>query len=152
MAKKIGRNDKCPCGSGKKYKHCCLDKDEMAQRAQRPSQPPGKPVWQPSFMPFVAAEIDDGFDVDEDSNRVIDLLDAGKLDEAEAQCRLLQERYPDMIDPIERLGMVREAQGKHAEAADLFDQAAAFASSHDGFDAEGIEWYRERAATLRARL
>lgn len=22
-AKKIGRNDPCPCGSGKKYKHCC---------------------------------------------------------------------------------------------------------------------------------
>ena len=22
---KIGRNDKCPCGSGKKYKKCCLD-------------------------------------------------------------------------------------------------------------------------------
>ena len=21
--KKIGRNDPCPCGSGKKYKHCC---------------------------------------------------------------------------------------------------------------------------------
>lgn len=21
---KIGRNEKCPCGSGKKYKHCCL--------------------------------------------------------------------------------------------------------------------------------
>lgn len=20
---KIGRNDKCPCGSGKKYKNCC---------------------------------------------------------------------------------------------------------------------------------
>jgi hypothetical protein len=26
-AKKIGRNDPCPCGSGKKYKHCCLRKD-----------------------------------------------------------------------------------------------------------------------------
>jgi hypothetical protein len=24
--KKIGRNDPCPCGSGKKYKHCCMDK------------------------------------------------------------------------------------------------------------------------------
>src|SRR5690606_32316351 len=24
---KIGRNDKCHCGSGKKYKKCCLDKD-----------------------------------------------------------------------------------------------------------------------------
>lgn len=23
---KIGRNDPCPCGSGKKYKHCCLKK------------------------------------------------------------------------------------------------------------------------------
>lgn len=22
--RKIGRNDECPCGSGKKYKHCCL--------------------------------------------------------------------------------------------------------------------------------
>ena len=21
---KVGRNDPCPCGSGKKYKHCCL--------------------------------------------------------------------------------------------------------------------------------
>ncbi|MBE7031907.1 MAG: preprotein translocase subunit SecA [Ruminococcaceae bacterium] len=27
-ADKIGRNDPCPCGSGKKYKHCCLGKDE----------------------------------------------------------------------------------------------------------------------------
>lgn len=24
--KKIGRNDPCPCGSGKKLKHCCIDK------------------------------------------------------------------------------------------------------------------------------
>ena len=22
-APKVGRNDPCPCGSGKKYKHCC---------------------------------------------------------------------------------------------------------------------------------
>lgn len=25
---KIGRNDPCPCGSGKKYKRCCLPKAE----------------------------------------------------------------------------------------------------------------------------
>ena len=25
---KIGANDPCPCGSGKKYKYCCRDKDE----------------------------------------------------------------------------------------------------------------------------
>ena len=23
---KIGRNEPCPCGSGKKYKKCCLNK------------------------------------------------------------------------------------------------------------------------------
>lgn len=26
--RKIGRNEKCPCGSGKKYKYCCLNKDK----------------------------------------------------------------------------------------------------------------------------
>ena len=26
MDKKVGRNDPCPCGSGKKYKKCCLRK------------------------------------------------------------------------------------------------------------------------------
>ena len=31
---KIGRNDPCPCGSGKKFKHCCGD---FAKRAQQPS-------------------------------------------------------------------------------------------------------------------
>ena len=29
---KIGRNDPCPCSSGKKYKKCCLQKDEAAAR------------------------------------------------------------------------------------------------------------------------
>jgi hypothetical protein len=24
---KTGRNEPCPCGSGKKYKRCCLDRD-----------------------------------------------------------------------------------------------------------------------------
>ena len=27
MAKKLSRNAPCPCGSGKKYKHCCIHKD-----------------------------------------------------------------------------------------------------------------------------
>ena len=26
---KIGRNDPCPCGSGKKYKHCCALKNTV---------------------------------------------------------------------------------------------------------------------------
>jgi hypothetical protein len=36
---KVGRNDPCPCGSGRKYKKCCEEKD--AERAADPSPVPG---------------------------------------------------------------------------------------------------------------
>ena len=29
-SKKVGPNDPCPCGSGKKYKKCCMQKDKEA--------------------------------------------------------------------------------------------------------------------------
>ena len=29
MNSKVGRNEKCPCGSGKKFKKCCLEKDNV---------------------------------------------------------------------------------------------------------------------------
>ena len=28
MEEKVGRNDPCPCGSGKKYKKCCMAKEQ----------------------------------------------------------------------------------------------------------------------------
>lgn len=31
---KIGRNDKCPCGSGKKYKNCCLSSGKYEKYTQ----------------------------------------------------------------------------------------------------------------------
>jgi hypothetical protein len=31
---KIGRNDPCHCGSGQKYKKCCLAKDDAARSAE----------------------------------------------------------------------------------------------------------------------
>jgi len=36
---KLGRNSSCPCGSGKKYKHCCLGKHEAALRAAESYEP-----------------------------------------------------------------------------------------------------------------
>ncbi|MEJ5198963.1 MAG: SEC-C metal-binding domain-containing protein, partial [Anaerolineae bacterium] len=36
----VGRNDPCPCGSGKKYKKCCLKRDEEARRAAAASPSP----------------------------------------------------------------------------------------------------------------
>lgn len=35
---KVGRNEQCPCGSGLKYKRCCLQKNEAAQSAQLQAQ------------------------------------------------------------------------------------------------------------------
>jgi hypothetical protein len=37
----IGRNDPCPCGSGEKYKNCCINKGDhflrkMAKKAKGP--------------------------------------------------------------------------------------------------------------------
>ena len=45
MSKKIGRNEPCPCGSGKKYKHCCMRaeqlKDSTASQGRAPLQSSG---------------------------------------------------------------------------------------------------------------
>ena len=38
--KNISRNDPCPCGSGKKYKKCCLAKDNLALKSS-PKYPIG---------------------------------------------------------------------------------------------------------------
>ncbi len=33
--KEVGRNDPCPCGSGKKYKKCCAQKPPIQRRTFR---------------------------------------------------------------------------------------------------------------------
>ncbi len=43
-AKNVGRNDPCPCGSGKKYKCCCIRKDQRQRRRRVASSPDPQPV------------------------------------------------------------------------------------------------------------
>lgn len=43
---KVGRNDPCPCGSGKKFKKCCIDSTPMSW----PSNPPIPPEVLKKFM------------------------------------------------------------------------------------------------------
>lgn len=38
--KKIGRNDPCPCGSGKKYKNCCYPNNTKAWKTAEPHESP----------------------------------------------------------------------------------------------------------------
>lgn len=132
MLVNVGRNAPCPCKSGKKYKQCCLKKDEQSVR----SGPIG-----------FASELD-ADDIDELSNHALGLIRAGKLIDAEAACRALQETHPDQVDGLMRLAQLREAQGHREEAAKLYRGAAAFSERHEGYDAEGIAWFIGHAERL----
>jgi tetratricopeptide (TPR) repeat protein len=139
---KIGRNDPCPCDSGKKYKRCCLHQHEAAaaERAAAAAAQAAAQLAPPGF----AWEDDDG--LDEASNRVVDLVHDGQLDEAEQAARELLVRYPDVHDGFERLAMVYEARGDRTQAAEYYRKALAFMEDNaDNYDAEGIDWMRKKA-------
>jgi tetratricopeptide (TPR) repeat protein len=132
---KPGRNDPCPCGSGRKYKKCCLPLHEESRAKQQ--QEAGGVSLTPGFT-----------DLDELSNSVVDLIEAGRLDEAEAACHQLLTRYPDQIDGTERLAAVYEAKGKKKLAAEYYRKAAQFAQGSPGVDQELIDWYSSKAKEL----
>ena len=135
---KPGRNDPCPCGSGLKYKKCCLPKDEAAAAAARPPAPPPAPRHSTVFKP-----VDWEYQrLDHDSNHVVDLIHAGRLDEAEVAARDLLRNYPEVPDGLERLAATFEARGDNKQAASYYRQTAAFMDEHDGFDDEGKAWMR----------
>jgi len=73
--------------------------------------------------------------LDDDSNAVLDLIRAGKLDEAERAAHELLVRYPKVIDGFDRLGMLHEARGQNREAADCYrkvlDMVLANPRNHD---------------------
>lgn len=130
---KIGRNDPCPCGSGKKYKHCCRDKHEAAERAAfaaaRAAAAAEYPQRQARFKER-QARLEHEDELARTSNAVIDLLDTGKVDQAEQAARELLARFPDVHDGYDRLGMVFEARGDHKAAADCYRKVIEFVRAH----------------------
>lgn len=80
---KVGRNDLCPCGSGKKYKRCCLLRQQTSRAVQKP--PPSRYNDDVSFH-LVELEID------RLSNSVLDLIDSRQFDKAEAVCQKVTRR------------------------------------------------------------
>src|ERR1700730_5389773 len=145
---KPGRNDPCPCGSGKKYKRCCLEKDEAAvrklalatpsRRAATAASQSSEPL--PNFS-GLAAEMTArlaaayGGDGNEDelttaSNAAVHLVNEGKLNEAEQVPRDLIEPFPDFHDGWDRLGMVYQARGDQRQAADCYRKVIDFIRAH----------------------
>jgi tetratricopeptide (TPR) repeat protein len=134
---KISRNVPCPCGSGKKYKKCCLLQDESNTLEER------KNIKQNTKMPFYQED-----DLDELSNSVVDLVNAGEFNKAESVCHELSKRFPDQVDGIERLALVYESRGENERAAEQYRKAVAFMRSNYGFDKESVQWLLEKIKQL----
>lgn len=136
---KIERNAPCPCGSGNKYKKCCLPLVDQA----------GKEQARLRAEPVPLEVLDDELDhLDELSNHVVDLVNAGRLDEADLACQELRRHFPDQIDWIERQAFVYKARGLNKKAAEWYRKAATFASTQVGFDEETISHFQQMADRL----
>ena len=151
---KVGRNDPCHCGSGKKYKKCCLPKDEAAEqeelakerlrREERAEQQRTelRQARQKFFAPLVGEEEEED-ELTKASNAAVDLVQAGRLEEAEAAARDLIERYPEVHDGWDRLGMMYEARGKNKQAADCYRKAIEIIRRQPDYDPEFAQVFVE---------
>jgi tetratricopeptide (TPR) repeat protein len=90
-----GRNESCPCGSGKKYKRCCGSAADAAPPARLPPPPAGVPN---------PLEI----------GALVALVEQARLTEAEHGTRALLRQYPaaGMLWKILSVALMR--QGKYA--------------------------------------
>ena len=156
---RTGRNDPCPCGSGKKYKHCCLDKDRaaelapaIAQRVALQAQKANQVALQKDYQEELLESQDawqEAQGLDAASNAVVDLVHAGRLDEAEQAARALLLRYPEVHDGYDRLGMVHEARGQFREAADCYRLVIEFTRAHPAdYDAGFVDSFLELIVKL----
>jgi predicted O-linked N-acetylglucosamine transferase (SPINDLY family) len=104
---KIGRNDPCACGSGKKYKQCCLLK-QAAPVAASNKKPPSK--------------------VDRSTlQEAAEHLQFGRLAQAEMVCRQILQIEPDQPDALQYLGLVAYHVGKNEVAVELIGKAVRLA-------------------------
>lgn len=141
---KTGRNDPCPCGSDKKYKHCCLHKDQAAVHtslAAKRAELAAMQAQERARIQDLYASLHEAQELDDASNAVVDLVNAGKLDEAERAARQLLVHYPQVHDGHNRLGMVYQARGQHREAADCYRRVLEFVRAHPKDHDPTIEAY-----------
>jgi hypothetical protein len=147
---KTGRNQPCPCGSGKKSKMCCLGAQEAAEKAARlAAQEQQRQSKRQLFQAMRTVAVDAANAYEELdrltylSNGVLDLIRDGHLDEAERVCQQLLTEYPDVIDGHMRLGHLHRVRGDAKKAAEHIRIAATMARTPDyeptvasGLDAE----------------
>jgi hypothetical protein len=79
-----GRNDPCPCGSGKKYKKCCLPRHEEARRQMPPDR-----------LQEMEEQAQKKDKLETDVMKGFDLLFAQEVDKAQRLAERLLESYPE---------------------------------------------------------
>jgi uncharacterized protein YecA (UPF0149 family) len=142
-----GRNDSCPCGSGKKFKKCCSGKDSDTRASA------SRAAW--DRLPFeerarIAKKVQR---LDDLSNGVLDAIEAKRYDEAERLCEELLREYPEVIDGHDRFGMLRQAQGRFQEAAEEYEKALAMIDEHPrDYDPEAAVEFRQRRDEVLALI
>jgi len=140
---KPSRNASCPCGSGKKYKQCCLRKQPEATAKINIEN-------FKSVLPWEGWEVVED-ELDTLSNSVIKLIAEGRLEEAVIVCEELRERYPEEYDWMERMGQVEEARGNYASAAKHYQEAFNFLRGKPDYDPEIREWLQQQALAMEAK-
>ena len=107
---KAGRNDPCPCGSGRKYKHCCQPKESGGVRRS-------------SAGHLMQAAIDSSPSTVE-INHLANLFNHGRYAEVETLAHALLARYPQHGFVWKALAMANLQQGRSAEACSLLHKTA----------------------------
>jgi tetratricopeptide (TPR) repeat protein len=145
MCAKAGRNDPCHCGSGKKYKKCCLEKDEANQRLLRQSYaslPAGNSFSQDEqALCFFS-------DLDELNNTMQDKIEQGQLDAAEKLAQQLLAEFPEQPDGSLGMGLIQMKRKQFASAAEYFAKTIKLTNSDD-FDPSIIAEYKELECEAR---
>ena len=87
-----GRNDPCPCGSGKKYKKCCLPRDAAARSRTVAEATAGEPGGgqepEPQFTAELRPDLDDAVD------RLMEKLELGAGRAVEPEIKALLQKHP----------------------------------------------------------
>jgi predicted Zn-dependent protease len=127
---KIGRNDPCHCGSGLKYKKCCAQRDQALRSAEREANNTQLRATYEKLNTALAGHLDRYDQYMHASGSVLELIHAGKLDEAETAARELMERFPEVPDGYDRMGQIGEARGDGAQAAHWYRKVIDFMRAH----------------------
>ena len=101
----IGRNDLCPCKSGKKYKQCCMQTGQT-----HVASPPSVKVLAAKLLTHAESH-----------------CQAGRLLQAEALCQQILKVMPNHAEALHLLGLIAYQEGKRGRAAGFIGRAISLA-------------------------